>query len=128
MKFNFKYKQAHLLRHCQWLEKDQPLVLRWAAHLVDQVLMKDDDIDEDSNTIEDDDEYKVEAVESMPERIPKIKVRTYYCYVIIDHLFSVGIFIDINHVIFLLTYVRHLCKQLFQVRMYVCALNLWSVL
>ena len=34
---------------------------------------EDDDIDEDSNTIEDDDEYNVETVESMPERIPKIK-------------------------------------------------------
>ena len=34
---------------------------------------EDYDIDEDSNMIEDDDEYKVEAVESMPERIPKIK-------------------------------------------------------
>ena len=43
---------------------------------------------------------------------------------IIDHLFSISITIDVNDVIFLLTYVGHLCKQLFQVRMYVCALNL----
>ena len=34
---------------------------------------EDYDIDEDSNTVDDDDEYKVEAMESMPERIPKIK-------------------------------------------------------
>lgn len=31
------------------------------------------DIDEDSNIVEDDYEYKSEAMESMPERIPKIK-------------------------------------------------------
>ena len=73
MKFNFKYKQRTCSGHCQWLEKDQPLVLRWAAHFGGSGADEDDDIDEDSNTIEDDDEYKVEAVESMPERIPKIK-------------------------------------------------------
>ena len=33
----------------------------------------DYDIDEDSNIIDDDYEYKCEAMESMPERIPKIK-------------------------------------------------------
>lgn len=34
---------------------------------------EDYDIDEDGNLIDDDDEYKGEAMESMPERIPKIK-------------------------------------------------------
>ena len=34
---------------------------------------EDYDIDEDSNIIDDDYEYKSEAMESMPERIPKIK-------------------------------------------------------
>ena len=34
---------------------------------------EDYDIDEDGNIIDDDYEYKCEAMESMPERIPKIK-------------------------------------------------------
>lgn len=34
---------------------------------------EDYDIDEDSNIIDDDFDYKCEAMESMPERIPKIK-------------------------------------------------------
>ena len=99
MKFNFKYKQRTCSGHCQWLEKDQPLVLRWAAHFGGSGADEDDDIDEDSNTIEDDDEYKLKLWRVCQREYQRSKVRTYYCYVIIDHLFSVGIFIDINHVI-----------------------------
>lgn len=43
---------------------------------------EDYEMDEDSNIVDDDDEYKGEAMESMPERIPKIKRYHTHCAVI----------------------------------------------
>ena len=80
---------------------------------------EDFDIDEDSNTLEDDDEYRGEAIESMPERIPKIK------RYIIRNLFPLLLFCcchfyyDICMIIddfLLFIYIGRLFKQLFQVR------------
>jgi len=47
----------------------------------------DYDIDEDSNNVDDDDEYKGEAMESMPERIPKIK--RYMCNITAICIFDI---------------------------------------